>query len=60
MARTVDITPTWFATIQIYIAVLESGTPEGKKLARNELLKIGQHMDRLKEQATGELHAPGN
>jgi hypothetical protein len=60
MPRTIDMTPTWFATIQIYVAVLESGTPEGKKLARNELLKIGQYLDRLKDQDTGVLHAPGN
>ena len=47
--ETVDITPSWVSTIKILCLTLENGTPKGKAMAREELYKIGEVLDQLKE-----------
>ena len=46
----IDMTPTWSATVAIMIAALESGTPAGKRAAREELGRMARIMDQLVEQ----------
>jgi len=48
--RTVDLTPTWRAAAQIIAAALENGTGEGKEMARAELFRMGELLDKLLEQ----------
>ena len=43
----IDLTPTWEAATRIYIEVLEHGTEEGKKAAREELIRLAQQYDAL-------------
>jgi hypothetical protein len=49
MARTIDITPTWAAAVEIYMAVLEnpSASPEGLDSARSELRRLARAFDDL-------------
>jgi len=49
--NTIDMTPTWQSAVKIYMAVLENGKAsfEGKKVAREELLRLAKIVDRLKE-----------
>ena len=49
--RTIDMTPTWQSAVQIYCAVLEDGSEDGKRGARQELLRIARIVDRLNEAA---------
>ena len=42
---TVDITPTWKTTMQILAMVLENGTDEGKRMARDELDRVAGLLD---------------
>ena len=42
---TVDITPTWTSIMPAIIAVLEDGTEEGKKMAREELMELAKNAD---------------
>ena len=49
--RYVDLTPTWRAAVQIYMAVLENGTEEGKQSARAELLKLADIVDGMNADA---------
>ena len=44
---TINITPTWRVAVSICLAALENGTPEGKKLAKNELYRLADLMDTL-------------
>lgn len=46
--RTIDCTPTWEAASQIYLAVLENGTEEGKEMAREEILRMARLLDQFK------------
>jgi hypothetical protein len=49
----IDITPTWEQAINMHLVIIKHGTPEGKEMARDELLKIGRQMDTLhKERET--------
>lgn len=41
------MTMTFTHSISICIAALENGTPEGKRLAKGELLRYGRELDRL-------------
>ena len=47
----IDMTPTWQSAVKIYMAVLENDKAsfEGKKMAREELLKLAKIVDELKE-----------
>lgn len=42
---TVNITPTWSAIVPVLIAVLEDGTPEGKKMAKEEIQRMAMLLD---------------
>ena len=48
--KTIDITPTWSATMDILVLMLESGDDESKALARQELRDFGKQLDELKQQ----------
>ena len=48
--KTIDITPTWSATMDILILMLESGDDESKALAKQELRDLGKQLDELKQQ----------
>lgn len=49
---TFDARPSWKATAEILIAALESGTPTGKQLAREEIRRMGAMLDDMaKEKA---------
>ena len=52
--ETINITPTWEQAANIFAHILEKGNAEGRKEARANILEMGQHIDRLQEQA-GEL-----
>jgi hypothetical protein len=43
--KTVDCTPTWKGIMPAIIAVLEDGTPEGKRLAKEELMDLAAKVD---------------
>jgi len=50
MSNTVDMTPTWSATMDILIMIFENGDDGGKALAKQELRDIGKMLDELKQQ----------
>lgn len=41
----IQLTPTWRGLLPAFIAVLESGTDEGKRLAREELRRMAEAAD---------------
>ena len=43
--ETIDITPTWSALIPAICAVIEDGSPEGRKAAKEELMRLAQLAD---------------
>lgn len=45
--ETIDITPTWEGQMRMAIILLEDGTSEGKKNAREEIVKAGQLLDKF-------------
>ena len=47
---TIEVPRTWTATMQQLIVLLEEGTFEGKKFAREEIIKAGQIIDNLIEE----------
>jgi|TARA_R100000084_G_C4551588_1_gene100342 hypothetical protein len=49
--QTIDLTPTWEGAVKIYMAVLENeqATFEGKKAAREELVRLARIVDNMKE-----------
>lgn len=58
MANTkINITPSFEASISWCIIVLESGTEEGKGLARQELMRYGRELDRLAAQSGSSFDA---
>lgn len=46
---TIDMTPTWEQTARLLVFALENGTPEGKRMAREEIERMGILLDRLTE-----------
>jgi hypothetical protein len=56
--RTIDLTPTWAGVMPILLEAYEHGEPEGRKIAREELMRLAQSMDevnaRSKETAHGD------
>ena len=48
--KTIDITPTWSATMDILILMLESGDDERKARAKQEVRDFGKQLDELKQQ----------
>tara|TARA_Y100001949_G_C15810814_1_gene253395 strand:- start:277 stop:480 length:204 start_codon:yes stop_codon:yes gene_type:complete len=47
----IDITPDWAGIMPGLIAVLENGTNEGKKMVREELMRLARAVDALKDRA---------
>jgi hypothetical protein len=43
--ETIDLTPTWSGILPALLLVLESGTAEGRKMARDELRRMAQAAD---------------
>lgn len=45
-ARTIDITPTWRGIMPVLIEGIRHGTPEGQRIAREELMRLADIADR--------------
>ena len=43
--ETINATPTWEATVRMLMVVLENGTPEGKAMAREEIIRLAKSVD---------------
>ena len=43
----IDVTPTWETAATALAHVMQEGTAEGQKLARAELIRMGQLVDNL-------------
>tara|TARA_R110002126_G_scaffold290704_4_gene448340 strand:- start:29081 stop:29281 length:201 start_codon:yes stop_codon:yes gene_type:complete len=44
---TIGLTPTWTEAARIICAVMENGTPEGKAMARDQIMHMGAIIDDL-------------
>lgn len=47
----IDVTPTWAGLLPYFFAVLECGTNDGRKLAREELYRMAKAADLYNEYA---------
>ncbi len=45
IVEVIDCTPTWEGVTQVLLAVLEDGSEEGKRIAREELVKMAKVAD---------------
>lgn len=45
MTRYIDMTPTWAAAVEIYIAAIEHGTDKGKDAAKAEFRRMARMLD---------------
>ncbi|PZR35790.1 hypothetical protein [Caulobacter segnis] len=52
MSQTIDLTPTWRAVLPIIATALTEGTPEGAKLAREELRRMAEAADQWNARMT--------
>jgi len=43
--QTIDITPTWQAIMPALIMALQSGTEQGRAMARDELMALAKAVD---------------
>lgn len=43
--HTVDLTPTWRGLVRGLIAVIETGTPNARQIAAEELLRMAEAAD---------------
>jgi len=43
----IDMTPSWSVAIDLLILALESGDPEGRKMAKEELRNLGSQLDAI-------------
>lgn len=50
-SRTIDMTPTWTETARMLTVLLEEGTEEGKRVAREEIHRMGEIIDALQKEA---------
>lgn len=50
MTTTIDITPTWQETARMLVVLLERGDMQGQKYAREEIIRMGQIIDKLNAQ----------
>lgn len=48
MTETIDMTPTFEQGTRMCIIALTRGTPEGRRMAEEELLRYARELDRLK------------
>lgn len=44
---TIDLTPTWESVLSWYLTVLQDGNDEGKKIAKDELLRMAKAADQF-------------
>lgn len=44
--KTIDLTPSWETAAEILILVLDNGTEEGKRLAKEEIRNMAKAADR--------------
>lgn len=44
-SKSIDITPTWSGVLPALLAAVADGTPEGKRMAREELGRMAQAAD---------------
>jgi hypothetical protein len=51
--KTIDMTPTWTGLMPAFFAVFENGTEEGKKIAREELMRLAAAVDGKNLRAKG-------
>ena len=49
--ETINITPTWAGILPALIAVIRDGTPEGQRMAAEELQRMAQAADKWNEHA---------
>lgn len=47
--ETIDCTPTWQGMLKMFLAVIEDGNAEGRKVARKELLNMAKAADGYNE-----------
>ncbi len=47
--KTIDLTPTWAGIMPGIISILENGSEDGRKIAREELMKLARQVDTLNE-----------
>ena len=52
----IDLTPNFEAATAMCIVALKNGTPEGQRMAEQELLRYARELDRLAAQARGVPH----
>lgn len=45
--RKVSIALNWKSVVRIYIAVIEDGSPEGKEMAKTEIMEMAALLDKL-------------
>jgi len=45
--KTIDLTPTWEGVARIHIMLIENGTDEGKRDAREGIIEMGKLIDQL-------------
>lgn len=48
--KTVDVTPTWEATVEMLCVVMRDGSYDGFCAARAEMRKLAQWVDRMQKQ----------
>ena len=48
----IDMTPTWAGLMPAFFAVFENGTEEGKKIAREELMRLARALDAVNAKAS--------
>jgi hypothetical protein len=49
----IDITPTWAQAAEVYVVAMQDGTAEGKRLAAEEIRRMGRMIDGLQAKAEG-------
>ncbi|WP_247537474.1 hypothetical protein [Ralstonia pseudosolanacearum] len=43
--KTINLTPTWASCLHVFLAVLEDGSAEGKRVVRQELARMAAAAD---------------
>ncbi len=51
--KSIPLVPTWVVAVQILIRVLEDGTDQGKREAREALLDMARRMDEIANELGG-------
>jgi hypothetical protein len=51
--NTIDLTPTWRGLLRGLVCVLQTGTPEGKRIAEEELRRMAEAADKWNAHCKG-------